>query len=79
MGGGEGCEKRRGGEGVDLQERVCQISANSEQLRKSLQNSHMGPACTEPFNYEYEAFLCERIRAECVNMKSSVTEHYGCN
>ena len=29
---------------------TCQISANSEQRGKSLRNSHLGPACTEPFN-----------------------------
>ena len=28
----------------------CLISADSEQLGKSLRNSHIGPACTEPFN-----------------------------
>ena len=31
-------------------ESACQISADSEQLGKSLRNSHIRPACTEPLN-----------------------------
>ena len=34
-------------------ELACQISADSEQLGKSLRNSHIGPACTELFNYNF--------------------------
>ena len=29
---------------------ASQISADSEELGKSLRNGHVGPACTEPFN-----------------------------
>ena len=31
-------------------ESACQISADSEQLGKSLRSGHIGPACTELFN-----------------------------
>ena len=36
---------------TEKEESACQISADSEQLGKSLRNSHIGPACTEPFNW----------------------------
>ena len=41
-------------------ESACQISADSEQLGKSLWNSHIWTACTEPLNYPISAsnFCC---------------------
>ena len=33
-------------------ESASQISADSQQLEKSLRNRHIGLACTAPFNYD---------------------------
>ena len=67
-GGGGGCEKGGGlsrmclkpcfpacGEKFFFTEKelACQISADSELLGKSLQNSHIGPTCMEPFNWHH--------------------------
>ena len=43
-------EKKTQGHFLTQKESTCQISADSEQLGKSLRNSHLGLACTEPFN-----------------------------
>ena len=44
-------EKKLQGHFCTEKESACQISADSEQLGKLLQNSHIGLACMEPFNY----------------------------
>ena len=45
-------EKKPQGHFLTQKEQTCQISADSEQLGKSIRNSHLGPACTEPLNLE---------------------------
>ena len=44
------CGKKTQGHCLTQKELTCQISADSEQLWKSLWNSHLGLACTKPFN-----------------------------
>ena len=36
-----------------------QISVNSEQLGKSLQSCHIGPACTDLFNWKLKSCMME--------------------
>ena len=43
--------KEKQGHFLTQKEWTCQISADSEPLGKSLQNSHIELACTEPLNY----------------------------
>ena len=43
-------KKKEQGHFLTQKESRCAISADSEQLGKSLQNRHLGPACMDPFN-----------------------------
>ena len=49
--------KKIQGHFLTQKESTCQISDDSEQLGKSLRNSHMGPACTELLNCFIHLFL----------------------
>ena len=58
-------------------ESACQISADSEQLGKSLWNSHIGPACTEPFIYSLVP--SQPNTAHCPGQDYIVTMHSPIN
>ena len=51
-------EKELQGHFFTEKESACQISVDSEQLGKSLRNSHIGPACKEPLNYRWLLVSC---------------------